>query len=534
MLTRLRKKALSPNICFHLQVSISHFNQDYLACSFTTVSSFIINTMNKRFYVLAMLLSSLFGGTVVLAGFLIFGNNRTGESFDTKQNVQFKSAHYTPDTSYHVPEGLNFIGAAETVRHAVVHIKTSGAGATPSSKNEDDALNDMFKDFHGFPFHKGPRESAGSGVIISQDGYIATNNHVVEDADKIEIVLEDKRSFSGIVIGTDPTTDLALIKIDQKNLPFLRYGNSDQLHIGEWVLAVGNPFDLTSTVTAGIVSAKGRDINILKENTAIESFIQTDAAVNPGNSGGALVNLKGQLVGINTAIATSTGFYAGYSFAIPVNLAKKVMDDLLRFGQVQRGLLGVSIREVDADLAEEMSLSHIRGVFVKDVNENSAAQVAGIKPGDVIVSINNQEVNSASELQSIVGTFRPGDAIQVSYERNGKSNTIAVVLKNKSGDTNLIKKEDNKPMNILGAELEVVSEKEKNRLGIESGVKIIKLSAGKIKDATLKEGFIITHIDHKAIASPAEVVKIIQHSRSALLLEGVYPDGTKDYRAIAP
>jgi Do/DeqQ family serine protease len=488
--------------------------------------------MNKRFIILAMLMSSLFGGGVVLTGFLLFGNANNYTSFGEKQNVIFTPTHYSPDTAYHVPAGLNFIDAAENVRRAVVHIKTSGSGMT-ASKGEDE-MNEMFRDFHGFPFHKGPKESAGSGVIISSDGYIATNNHVIEDADRIEVVLDDKRSFAGTIIGTDPTTDLALIKIEQSNLPFVKYGNSDKVHIGEWVLAVGNPFDLTSTVTAGIVSAKGRDINILKDNAAIESFIQTDAAVNPGNSGGALVNLKGQLIGINTAIATNTGFYAGYSFAIPVNLAKKVMDDLLRYGLVQRGLLGVAIREVDAQLAEEMGLKDIKGVFVKEVNENSAAHLAGIQSGDVITFINGMVVNSASELQSVVGTYHPGDIVKVTFERNGNVKTASVTLKNKSGDTVIVKKESGKSVTIMGAELQPISDKDKERLGVEMGVKIVKLSSGKIKDVALREGFIITHLDHKAVSSPGEVARIIQQAHSALLIEGIYPDGTKDYRAIAP
>jgi Do/DeqQ family serine protease len=497
--------------------------------------------MSRNQFILGLLVASVMGGIIALAGFKFFSSpEKVYESFEQKQNIRF--SNYLNDTAVIVPEGLNFIHAAEKVRPAVVHIKTSYQTAALGGSDED--YEGIFKEFHGDgslrgPFGSpGPRESAGSGVIISADGYIATNNHVVENANKIQVILDDKRSYEGTVVGTDPTTDLALVKIEDSNLPFVHYGNSDRLKVGEWVLAVGNPFDLTSTVTAGIVSAKSRNINILRDekNMQVESFIQTDAAVNPGNSGGALVDLRGQLVGINTAIATSTRFSQGYSFAVPVTLVKKVMDDLLKYGEVQRALLGVIIRQdIDADFAKEKGLKSMKGVYIEDVNERSAAQQAGIRAGDVIKKINDIEVNTSAELQGMVATYRPGDKVKVTYDRNGKEYTAQITLKNSMGDTSIVKRQATKGETILGAELQLLTTKEKRDLKIDNGVKIVKLSAGKIKDAGFKAGFIITHVDKKPVKSPNEVIKSIQNVKEgAVLVEGVYPDGTKDYRAIVP
>lgn len=493
--------------------------------------------MSRTQYILGLVLASILGGVIVLAGVKIFSNEKTYESFEQKQNVLFSS--YLSDSSFTVPEGLNFIYAAERVRPAVVYIKTFYEATSSLKGSEDEELEDIFREYHPFggQFRSpAPKESAGSGVIISSDGYIATNNHVIENASKVEVILDDKRSYIGRVIGTDPTTDLALVKIDAEGLPFVKYGNSDVLRVGEWVLAVGNPFDLTSTVTAGIVSAKGRNINILKDKDRlqVESFIQTDAAVNPGNSGGALVNLRGELIGINTAIATSSRFSQGYSFAVPVTLVKKVMDDLLRFGNVQRALLGVQINDIDAALAKEKGIDTYKGVFIEEVTEEGAAKKAGIRSGDIITSINDIMVNSASELQGIVATHRPGDKIKVTYTRKGKEYSTTATLKNTMGSTSIVRREEKLLESILGAELQAISEKERRKLGISSGVKIIKLGDGKIKDAKLREGFIITHLDKKPVKTPAEVIKGIRTNKGALLVEGMYEDGTKDYAAIAP
>ncbi|MFT6716062.1 MAG: serine protease Do [Saprospiraceae bacterium] len=321
---------------------------------------------------------------------------------------------------------VDFIDAASNSVNAVVHIKTK---STKSGGYYYNPINDYF---FGNPYQKGPDKiisGSGSGVIISADGYIATNYHVIKGATVIEVTMNDKRIFEATVIGKDPNTDLALLKIKESDLPSIAYANSDNLQVGEWVLAVGNPFNLTSTVTAGIVSAKGRNINLLKEQYAIESFIQTDAAVNPGNSGGALVNTKGELVGINTAIASNTGSYTGYSFAIPVNVVKKVMNDLRNFGSVQRALLGIQIQDINRELSTKMNLNTLNGIYISKVFANSAAAIANLQSGDVITHINGKKTNAINELQEQMSQFGPGDKIDVVYLRNSKVNSVTVKLK---------------------------------------------------------------------------------------------------------
>jgi len=386
--------------------------------------------MTKRQFILTVIIASLFGGLVAYAIVMNtleensnYNTVSTNQSISEKQQVSF--ANLPSNINYEVPEGLNFIESAAQVVGGVVHIRALSDG----SNNVQSILSPRGN----------PGLSSGSGVIISPDGFIVTNNHVVDNASEIEVILYDNRSYEAEIIGTDPSTDLALIKVDERNLDFIKYGNSDDVKIGQWVLAVGNPFNLTSTVTAGIVSAKARNIGILRvENSLqIESFIQTDAAVNPGNSGGALVNLYGQLIGVNTAIATQTGSYSGYSFAIPVTLVKKVMDDLLEFGKVQRGLLGIRIADVNARLAEIEDLSVVKGVYVSQVNSNSAAEQAGIEPGDVIIKIDEVSVNNVAELQEIVARNRPGDKVTVHFIRNGKEKQTGAVLRNVDGNTTL-------------------------------------------------------------------------------------------------
>ncbi len=496
--------------------------------------------MNTKKLILIVLLASVMGAIIALAGFRYFVDGKTYESIEKKQQVSF--ANYATDTgSARVPEGLDFVHAAELVRPAVVHIKTYYAAATSSTENYSKSpFDDMLKEYFGDKmspqeYHQqAPQEASGSGVILSPDGYIATNNHVVENADKIEVVLNDKRSYIAKLIGVDPTTDLALLKIEEKELPFVPYGDSDKMKVGEWVLAVGNPFNLTSTVTAGIISAKARNINILrdKDNFAIESFIQTDAVVNPGNSGGALVDIRGRLIGINTAIATPTGSYAGYAFAVPVTLVKKVMDDILKYGQTQRALLGVTILDINATLAKEKGISEYSGVYVAGVNPGSAAEAAGLKEGDIITRINGTIVNSSSELQEIIARNRPGDKVKVDYLRKGKEHTIDAVLKNKSGDTKLVKREENAINEMLGAEFEPVGTAEMKKLNIENGVKITKLNSGKLRDAGVKEGFIITSVDKNPVNKPADIESILNKNKnSGILVEGIYPNGQKAYYA---
>ncbi len=426
--------------------------------------------------------------------------------------------------------GADFVLAAEKSINSVVHIKTI-------VENNNNLSYDPFQDwfFGGRQRQPNQMQGSGSGVVISQDGYIVTNNHVVKGASKIEIVLNDKRSYVAEVIGTDPTTDLALLKVKETNLPFANYGNSDVVKIGEWVLAVGNPFNLNSTVTAGIISAKGRNINILENNQGglapIESFLQTDAAVNPGNSGGALVNTNGELVGINTAIASNNGSYQGYSFAIPVNIVKKVVSDLIEFGAVQRAYIGLSIQDIDAKFAEEKQIKQLKGVYVNGLTENGAGELAGIKIGDIVTKVENVAVKGTSELLEQIGKFRPSDKINLTIIRNEKEIILPIVLKNKENSLGIIKKPEvfRTSINSLGAEFEELSAEDLIKYKLQFGVKIHKLDAGKLANAGIKEGFVITSIDKKKITTIKEVQAMLENKTGGVLIEGVYPNGMRAY-----
>lgn len=432
-------------------------------------------------------------------------------SIEERQKLVLASNQF--DTTYDVPHGLNFLTAAKQVTAAVVHIRT---GYGPGNFS----LNPMMDYDH--PIH-----SSGSGVIISDDGYIVTNNHVIEDATNIEVVMNNNQRFYAKLVGTDLSTDLALLKIKAKNLPFLRYGNSDNVQPGEWVLAIGNPFDLNSTVTAGIVSAKARNIGILRERNQfqVEAFIQTDAAVNPGNSGGALVNLKGELIGVNTAIATSSGSYQGYSFAIPVTLVSKVMDDLLEYGEVKRGMLGIGIDNVNATIAERLHLDVSQGVLVNSVGAGSAADQSGIVQGDVIVEIDGHVVNSVSELQEWVARNRPGKEIEVTYIRNGERKKTKARLKNSDGNERMEKREVR--FDLDGAQFENVPYRELAKLMLEGGVKVKKLREGKWRKAGVKEGFIIGFIDKVPVDNVEDLNRILDYKKGGILIEGFYGDGRK-------
>ncbi len=413
------------------------------------------------------------------------------------------------DSNKYDLKGLHFEKAAQLITPAVVHIRTTyGSG--------EFSLNPLKQ------YLNPPARSSGSGVILTDDGYIVTNNHVIDDATRIEVVMNNNQRFYAKLVGKDPSTDLALLKIKARNLPFVKYGDSDLITPGEWVLAIGNPFDLNSTVTAGIISAKARNIGILRDrnNLQVEAFIQTDAAVNPGNSGGALVNLNGELIGINSAIATSTGNYAGYSFAIPVSLVKKIVDDLLEFGDVQRGLLGVQIIDVSAELAENRSLNVVQGVYITRVNQGSAAEDSGMEPGDVITAIDDHPVNTVSELQEWVARNRPGQAISVTFIRNGSEKSVRTVLKNFEGSDNVQKKEIQ--FEIEGATLEDVPYKTLARLNIDSGILIKDLTEGKWKKAGIKSGFIVTHIDKVPIDNVEDLNRTLDFKRGGILVEGVY------------
>jgi len=431
--------------------------------------------------------------------------------------------------------GVDFRYAAKKVTPGVVHVtSTWKASANEQEERQYDPFRDFFGDdfFHFFnPYQqRGPVQSSASGVILTNDGYIITNNHVVQDADELDVILHDQRSYKAKVIGTDPKTDLALIKIEETNLSFIEYGNSDEVEIGEWVLAVGNPFNLASTVTAGIVSAKARNINILKDREAVESFIQTDAAVNPGNSGGALVNLDGKLIGINSAIATPTGTYAGYSFAIPVNIVKKVADDLLNFGSVKRGYLGVIIRDMTGDLAKDKNVKFVPGVYVDSLADGGAAKESGIKVKDVIVKVDNMSTETSPQLQEIVSRHRPGEKLVLTVMRDGVEKQIPVTLKAAAPGKPVAKKGDENVMALLGIEVQELSAKEKQQTGLKNGLKVTQITRGKIQEFTnMKKGFIITKVDGKSVNTKDEFIQLIKQKEGGVMIEGIYPGSSMVY-----
>ncbi|TRX56260.1 trypsin-like serine protease [Fulvivirga sp. M361] len=373
--------------------------------------------------------------------------------------------------------------------------------------------------------------STGSGVIFSKDGYIVTNNHVVQDAERIEVDY-NRQTYEATLIGTDPSTDLAVLKIEVDGLPSIPIGSSKNLSIGEWVIAVGNPFNLTSTVTAGIVSAKGREINILQGKFPIESFIQTDAAINPGNSGGALVNRKGELVGINTAILSKTGSYAGYGFAVPVDIVKKIVGDLIEYGEVQKAFFGGEVSDYNASIAERLDLKldsdNIRGVLLSYVQTDGAAAKAGMEEGDIIVSIENELINSRSQFEEELSYHSPGDKISVSYQRNGKNYTSQIVLTNREGTTGILKREIF-TSESLGAKFEIVPKVERDILKIDYGVRVFNIENGLIKRIGINEDFVITDINRNAIKDPQKLVEILERIRGRVIIEGVNSKGREGY-----
>jgi Do/DeqQ family serine protease len=418
---------------------------------------------------------------------------------------------------------LDFTAAVEQSIDAVVHVKTQ------TIKEYSPSLYDFF-------FGDQPRGESyqipgfGSGVIISSNGYIVTNNHVINETDEVVVVLNDKREYNASVVGTDPNTDLALLKVEAEDLATLKFGDSDALQLGEWVLAIGNPYNLTSTVTAGIVSAKARNMGILRsQEFSIESFIQTDAAVNPGNSGGALINTRGELVGINTAIASRTGAFTGYSFAVPVSIVQKIVTDLIEYGEVQRAILGVNIATVTAELAEEMNIDEIAGVYVANVRPEGAAREAGIREGDVIISVDDTRVNSSAELQEAVSKYRPGQEVKVIVRREGKAKQFDVVLRNLEGNTEIVKKND--VLEILGASFEPLSDREKQSLGIKNGLRVISVKDGKLAKVGIREGFVLTSVNKKPVSSVNDIASILKESEGGVIIEGVDRDGTKSYYA---
>lgn len=432
------------------------------------------------------------------------------------------------------PKFSNYVdltAAAEHSVQAVVHIKTEF-----KQKNSawDSYYNDSFwEHFFGIPYGQSneyPVQAAGSGVIIAPDGYIITNNHVVEDAEKITVTLNDKREFNATLVGTDAEADLALIKIEESQLPYLSFGNSDKVRIGEWVLAVGNPFNLTSTVTAGIVSAKARNLNIMDGSSNIESFIQTDAALNQGNSGGALVNVQGELIGINTAIASGTGYYTGYSFAIPSNIARKVASDLKTYGVVQRAYLGVSIMDITPQKAEELDLKSLDGVIVGLVDANGAAYQSGLEEGDVILAINDTKTNSASELREVLMQHSPGETVKVKVLHKGQESVKDLRLLNRQGNTDIVEQSNATAEAVLGASFSDLSKRELNYYRITGGVKVTNSGDGLLKKSGVKKGFVITVINGRIISDTKDLDNFFQHNSDRFIaIEGVYDNGYYKY-----
>lgn len=491
------------------------------------------------------LLTAFVGGAVALGAYMFIAQKSTdGMSLADRQKVYFAN------NPLNVPEPsgpLDFSAAAAAVSPGVVHVRTT---YSRSMVQNNDPFGDMFQDFFG---RRGQQQSQntpppmgkGSGVIVTSDGYIMTNNHVVENAEKIEVILTDKRVLQAKVIGRDKNTDLALIKVNATNLPVVKLGNSDDVKVGQWVLAIGYPLTLESTVTAGIVSAKARQIGIIGSEdepqnvnpnnppvtSGIESFIQTDAVINKGNSGGALVNTKGELIGINSAIASQSGVYEGYGFAIPVNLARKVMDDFLKYGEVKRGYIGVTFQELNADVAKQLNVSEINGLYVNSVVKNGAAEKAGIKEGDIIKKVNNKGINSSAELQVKIALLHPGDKVSLGVLRDGKMKTFELTLKGDEGMK--LAGNENAPevsavLNSLGASFAPLNDNLKKKYGIGSGVVVTSVAPGKVFDNyDMPKGTIITSVNGRAVNNNDQIVSALKQDDKMLSIQGIVPDGSR-------
>ena len=506
----------------------------------------------------ALTLISLLSSGLTLAAYNFLGFNNKDVVFSDSGSNPISRLVSMPGGATTAGAPGDFSFAAELASPTVVHIRT-----TMTRTVRQQQMPDIFRDFFGDDFGGAPRQqrqqgqASGSGVIISKDGYIVTNNHVVQDADQVEVVLTDKRSYKAKVIGTDPLTDLAVVKIEAANLPAITLGDSDGLKLGEWVLAVGYPLDLESTVTAGIVSAKGRRIGILEQDfaqrqqrqgqgsgqqkavdTPVEAFIQTDAAINPGNSGGALVNLRGELVGINSAIASATGYYSGYGFAVPVSLVKKVTADIVKFGNVQRGYLGVIPVEPDSKKAQELGSKVGRGIYVNDVTDNGAAKAAGLQKGDVIVKMEGQNIDSDAQMREIIGRRRPGDPITVTINRNGSERDVKVVLRNRNGGNEVIKREEvaATSLGVLGAQFEDLTQNDAKQLGVSGGVRIKQITDGKLAETDIEEGFIIVKANGKNVKSVKDLQAILSNVKEGegLMLIGMYPNSSRMYYYAVP
>ena len=469
--------------------------------------------------ILITLLSALAGGLTAYA----VVNNMSSDNVSVGQmsgdGAMFRTVNLSQDN------WPDFTYAAESAVDAVVYVKVT------STQTMQQAPSSIFDYFFGFPQGGVPQQrervGSGSGVIIREDGYIVTNNHVIDGATKIEVTLNNNQTYPATLVGTDPATDVALLKIEAEGLPIIPFGDSDKLRLGEWVIAIGSPYDLRSTITAGIVSAKGRSMPNYSGEFKIESFIQTDAAVNPGNSGGALVDKAGNLVGINTAIYSQTGSYAGYSFAVPVNIVKKIAYDLMDFGSVKRAVLGISMKPLDDKISEELKLSSRNGVYISEVSKSSAADEAGIKAGDVITAVDSMPVNSTSAVQEAVSRYSPGDKAVITVIRNGKEKKFDVTFKGTSQENGTVT--DDGAVAFYGSSIKEADEKTLDKFGLKNGVEIVELGPGKLMEAGATEGFIILYVNDHPVKTPQDVIDIVKKSKRTVFIEGVTPSGRTGY-----
>ena len=469
--------------------------------------------------ILIALLSAAVGGLTAYAVVSAMTKSQV-QVVETPAGAQFRTVNLSQDN------WPDFTYAAESAVDAVVYVKVV------STQTQQQAPSSIFDFFFGFPEggmgmpQQRERVGSGSGVIIREDGYIVTNNHVIDGATRIEVTLNNNQTYPATLVGTDPATDVALLKVEATGLPVIPFGDSDKLRLGEWVIAIGSPYDLRSTITAGIVSAKGRSMPSNGE-FKIESFIQTDAAVNPGNSGGALVDKAGNLVGINTAIISQTGSYTGYSFAVPSNIVKKIAYDLMDFGSVKRAVLGISMKPIDDKIAEELKLSSRNGVYIGEVSKSGAADKAGIKAGDILIAIDSTKITNPASVQEAVSRFSPGDNAVVTVLRDGKELKLDVTFKGTSQDTGTVSEDGS--IAFYGSSIKAADEETLERFGLKSGVQIVELGPGKLMEAGAVEGFIIQYVNDHPVKTPQEVIDIVKKSKRTVFIEGVTPSGRTGY-----
>ena len=467
---------------------------------------------------LIVLLSAVVGGLTAF-GVVRVMSGKGATVVQGADSVSFRTVSLNNDN---YPD---FTYAAETCVDAVVYVKVS---ATQTIQQNPGSIFDFF---FGFPQQSTPKQreltGSGSGVIITKDGYIVTNNHVIEGATNIEVTLNNNQTYKATLVGADPATDVALLKIDADGLPTIPFGDSDKLRLGEWVIAIGSPYDLRSTITAGIVSAKGRSMPNYTGEFKIESFIQTDAAVNPGNSGGALVDKNGNLVGINTAIISQTGSYTGYSFAVPANIVKKIVYDLMDFGSVKRAVLGITMQPIDDKIAKELKLSSLNGVYIVEVSKSGAADQAGVKVGDVLIAIDSTKITTPSSVQEAVSRFSPGDKAELTVIRDGKEKKLDVKFKGTAQENGA--ETGDGAVAFYGSSIKSASKETLERLGLKNGVEIVDLGPGKLKEAGAVEGFVIQYVNDEAVKTPQDVINIVKKSKRAVFVQGVTPSGQTGY-----